>query len=136
MAFQHQHYNVAIVGGGITGTALAHVLSRYTDIKRIALLEKYQSLAMVNSHHTKNSQTLHFGDIENNYPLEKARSVNEAAELVKAYVENHGWLKNTHNKTKKLLLAVGEHETQTLQARYDEVKGLYPDIELIDREQI
>ena len=40
-----KHCDVFIVGGGITGTALLYVLTRYTDIKRIILAEKYDSLA-------------------------------------------------------------------------------------------
>ncbi|MCW8827724.1 MAG: FAD-dependent oxidoreductase, partial [Gammaproteobacteria bacterium] len=36
-----QHVDVAIIGGGISGTALLYLLARYTDLSRITLLEKY-----------------------------------------------------------------------------------------------
>ena len=57
-------YDVLIIGAGVTGTALLYVLSRYTNIKKIALLEKYETIASVNSNKTNNSQTLHVGDID------------------------------------------------------------------------
>ncbi len=66
------HVDVAIIGGGISGTALLYLLARYTDIGHIALLEKYPAVAQINSHGRNNSQTLHCGDIETNYTLEKA----------------------------------------------------------------
>src|SRR3989338_2678959 len=80
------NYEVIIIGGGITGTSLAYVLSNFTNIKKIALLEKYSQLSQVNSQRNNNSQTLHFGDIETNYSLEKAAKVKEAAEMVAKYI--------------------------------------------------
>ena len=67
-------FDVVIVGGGISGCALTYLLSKYTDVKSIAVLEKYGSLAPLNSNARANSQTLHCGDIETNYKLEKAKS--------------------------------------------------------------
>ena len=37
---QNQH-DVVIIGGGISGTALLFLLNRYTDLKKIALIEKF-----------------------------------------------------------------------------------------------
>src|SRR6185503_224060 len=64
-------YEVAIVGGGIIGTALLYALARYTNISHIVLLEKHAAFATVNSSSDNNSQTLHFGDIETNYTADK-----------------------------------------------------------------
>src|SRR3989338_6546837 len=104
------NYEVIIIGGGITGTSLAYVLSNFTNIKKIALLEKYSQLSQVNSQRNNNSQTLHFGDIETNYSLEKAAKVKEAAELVAAFVETTGKDEGLFNKTHKMVLAVGAEE--------------------------
>ena len=86
MESENSIYEVAIVGGGISGTALLYSLSNYTNLNHIALIEKNQEVALVNSHKTSNSQTLHFGDIETNYTLEKAQKVRKAASLVKNYI--------------------------------------------------
>ena len=59
-----KRYQVNIIGGGVTGTALLYMLSNYTDIESVALLEKYPSIAPLNSNSKSNSQSLHFGDIE------------------------------------------------------------------------
>ena len=83
-----ERYDVVIIGGGVVGTALLYVLSRYTNIEKIMLIEKYSKFGQVNSNKNNNSQTLHFGDIETNYNLEKAKRVNEAASMVKQYLKN------------------------------------------------
>ncbi len=81
MPKKHYH-NVIIVGGGISGTALLYTLAKYTDIKDIALFEKYNDFATLNSSAKGNSQTLHCGDIETNYTLEKAKITNRTASMV------------------------------------------------------
>jgi malate dehydrogenase (quinone) len=78
---------VLIVGGGVCGTALLFELARYTDVGRILLVERYDQLARVNSKATNNSQTIHCGDIETNYTLEKAVKVKRTAEMIVHYAE-------------------------------------------------
>ncbi len=129
-----QEYDVIIVGGGIIGTSLLYALSNYTNIGRIALLEKYSQLAQVNSNHVNNSQTLHFGDIETNYTLEKARRVKEAAEMVVNYLKKYG--QGMFVKGYKMVLAVGREEVEELSARFDEFKSLYPDLIKLNKNQI
>ena len=80
-----QHYQVVIVGSGVTGSALAYLLSQYSELDNIAVLDKYHGIAEVNSDAKYNSQTLHSGDIETNYTLEKARQVYQASDLVRQY---------------------------------------------------
>ena len=88
MSQTNEKYDVLIVGGGVVGTALLYTLSKYTDIKNVCLIEKYSDFGLVNSASYNNSQTLHFGDIETNYSLEKARSVKRMADMVMNYLES------------------------------------------------
>ncbi len=129
-------YDVAIIGAGITGTSLLYVLSKYTNVKNLVLLEKYPQIAAVNSQRDNNSHTLHFGDIETNYSLEKAAKVKEAAEMVAKYVETIGKDEKLFNKTNKMVLAVGEHEVSELEKRYEEFKQLFPKLQKIGWEEI
>lgn len=130
------HYDVAIVGAGVCGAAIAYVLSRYTNIQRIGVLEKCDGVAQVNSFVSNNSQTLHFGDIETNYTLEKARKVNRAASLVKQYLLKTDPQQAIHCKYSKMVLAVGDAQVNLLQQRYQEFKGLFPQLKLLDRAEI
>ena len=36
-----KNYDVIIIGGGVSGTALLYTLNKFTDIKSVALIEKY-----------------------------------------------------------------------------------------------
>jgi len=127
-------YDVVIVGGGITGTSLLYALSNYTDIPRIALIEKYDDFGKVNSHHNTNSQTLHFGDIETNYSLEKASVVKEAADMLVIYLEKYA--KEAFVKVSKMVMAVGEEEIAELQKRFEEFKTLFPSLKMINRKEL
>ncbi|HHP7231300.1 MAG TPA: FAD-dependent oxidoreductase [Xenococcaceae cyanobacterium] len=129
-------YEVAIVGAGVCGTALLYTLSKYTNIQSIALIEKESAVALVNSHKNSNSQTLHFGDIETNYTLEKARKVNQAANLVKNYLLGNDQEQKIYTKYHKMVLAVGLEQTAKMQARYEEFKQLFPKLKIINRAEI
>lgn len=37
---EHKKYDVIIIGGGASGTALLYVLAKYTSLNKIALVEK------------------------------------------------------------------------------------------------
>ena len=129
-------YEVVIIGAGVCGTALLYTLSKYTNVDRIAVIEKEPGAALVNSYKNNNSQTLHFGDIETNYTLEKATKVNRAASLVKNYLLNNDTQQNTYTKYHKMVLAVGTEQTAKLTARYHEFKQVFPDLRLLNREEI
>jgi malate dehydrogenase (quinone) len=129
------HYDVIIVGGGVTGTAILYALSKYSTVNNIALIEKYPKLAQVNSAKNNNSQTLHFGDIETNYGCEKAKKVKKAADLVASYVDNHK-KEHLHKKFPKMVLAVGDDEAEKLEHRYEEFKTVYPHLKKIGKKEI
>ncbi|MGB3291409.1 MAG: FAD-dependent oxidoreductase [Phormidesmis sp.] len=129
-------YDVVIIGGGVCGTALLYSLSHYTNVGKMALIEKNAEVALVNSKHTSNSQTLHFGDIETNYSLEKATKVNRAASMVKRYLLKYDPDQEIHTQYHKMVLAVGAEEADFLSDRYTEFKTLFPQLQLIDRKEI
>ena len=136
MASIQKQYDVAIVGAGICGTAIAYLLSQYTNVENIVLLEKYDDAAQVNSRVFNNSQTLHFGDIETNYTLEKARRVNRAASLTKQYLLTYDPHQEIYSKYHKMVLAVGAEQASLLASRYQEFKTLFPHLKLIDRAEV
>jgi malate dehydrogenase (quinone) len=130
---------VLIVGGGVVGTALIYTLSKYTDIKKIGLIEKYSDFGLVNSASTKNSQTLHFGDIETNYTIEKAKSVKRMADMVMKYLEhekNSGGDLKIFSKYSKMVLAVGKNQVEDLSKRFTPFSQLFPNLRMIKRDEI
>lgn len=131
-----QVHDVAIIGGGVCGTALLYLLSEYTDVQNIALIEKYDDVAKVNSHGRNNSQTLHCGDIETNYTLEKAAKVKAAAEMVVNYTETLAQRDKVIFKYPKMVLGVGEKECEQLRERFKTFKTVFTTMQLLEKEQI
>ena len=132
-------YDVLIVGGGVVGTALLYTLVKYTDIKNIGLIEKYSDFGLVNSASTKNSQTLHFGDIETNYTFEKAKSVKLMADMVVKYLENEKLSEKElklFSKYSKMVLAVGKKQVDELSKRFSTFSQLFPKLKVINRAEI
>ncbi len=132
-------YDVLIVGGGVTGTALLYALNQYSDIKNVGLIEKYSDFGLVNSASYNNSQTLHFGDIETNYSLDKARSVKRMADMVMRYVETEKSSSpelKLFSKVSKMVLAVGKNQVKELRERYPAFGQLFPHLRMIEKEEI
>ncbi|MFC3284821.1 FAD-dependent oxidoreductase [Litchfieldella rifensis] len=131
-------YDVLIVGGGVSGTALLYELARYTDLKAIGLVEKYDHVAIVNSHGRNNSQTIHCGDIETNYTLEKARVTKRTAGMVVNFATKLA--PEVRDKIvyryPKMVLGVGEQECEFLRNRYTRFKKLFPRMKLLERDDI
>jgi len=130
------YYNVVIVGGGISGTALLYTLAKYTDIKDIALFEKYDDLATLNSSPKGNSQTLHCGDIETNYTLEKAKITNTTATMVENYGKLYGYENKHMFQIPKMALGVGDEEVAFIKKRYEEFKEEFPYMEYWDKAKL
>lgn len=131
-----QNHDVIIIGGGISGSALLYLLAEYTDINNILLLEKYAAIATVNSHGLNNSQTLHCGDIETNYTLEKAREVQASANMVSRYIENLDDEENIRHKYSKMVIGVGDEEVAQLRDRFTEFSPYYKGMQLLERDDI
>lgn len=133
---QERHYEVIIIGGGITGSALAYVLAEFSGIKNIALLEKYEGLATLNSKASANSQTIHCGDIETNYDLQKATEVKRKADMIVKYCQKHGYENKFLFQGQKMALGVGESEVELIKDRFEKFKELYPYLQLFDKEEL
>ena len=133
---QEKHYDVIIIGGGITGSALAYVLAEFSGIKNIALLEKYEGLATLNSKASANSQTIHCGDIETNYDLQKATEVKHKADMIVKYCQKHGYENKFLFQGQKMALGVGESEVELIKERFEKFKELYPYLQLFDKEAL
>lgn len=131
-------YDVLIVGGGVSGTALLYQLSRFTDLKAIGLLEKYPQVAAVNSKSCNNSQTIHKGDIETNYTLEKARVTKRTANMIVNYATKLPAEErdNIIAIYPKMVLGVGKTECDALRERYQVFKELYPNLKELERDDI
>ncbi|TWI77247.1 malate dehydrogenase (quinone) [Desulfobotulus alkaliphilus] len=129
-------YDVLIIGGGISGSSLLYELARYTDLKNIALVEKYGDLSQVNSAASNNSQTLHCGDIETNYSLEKAIRVNQAAQMLIHYAKAQKNIKKLMAKYPKMVLGVGPQECALLRKRFEIFSPHFPDMRLWEADDI
>jgi malate dehydrogenase (quinone) len=129
-------YDVVIIGGGITGTALLYLLCRYTDLKSVAIIEKSNGIATLNSHGRNNSQTLHCGDIETNYSLEKAVKVKSGADMVVRYASQLPSSEHILYKYSKMVLGVGEDECEALHGRFKDFQPHYEKMQLLDADGI
>lgn len=133
---EENHYEVIVIGGGISGAALFYELAQYTDIKKIALLEKYECLSKLNSKGTSNSQTIHCGDIETNYTVEKAKKVKRTAKMVEKYCLQHGYENKFMFAHQKMAIGVGENEVAYMRQRYEDFKELYPYLEVFEKDKL
>jgi len=131
-----KNFEVIIVGAGISGCALAYTIARYTDIKSIALIEKYEGVSTLNSKGTSNSQTIHAGDIETNYTLEKASVTKRTAKMVERYCLGHHLQNEVIYSHQKMAFGVGEKEVEFLLHRYEEFNQLFPYLEVWNKEKL
>jgi len=136
MKIEEKIYDVIIVGGGISGAALFYEICHYTNLGSVALLEKYGQLAELNSNATANSQTIHCGDIETNYTLEKAAKVKQTAKMVEKYCLQYGYEDEIMFKHQKMAIGIGYKECRFMLNRYKEFKELYPYLEVYDKEAL
>jgi len=133
---EKNHFDVLIVGGGISGAALLYELATYTDLKRIGLVEKYDRLASLNTAATSNSQTIHCGDIETNYTLDKARNTKRSAGMVVQYCLKHKYQDKFMLSHQKMALGIGDQEVDFLQRRHAEFTTLFPYLEVFDKKKL
>jgi malate dehydrogenase (quinone) len=128
-------YEVVVVGGGVTGTAVAMVLAKYSNVTRIAILEKNSGVGEVNSHPLNNAQTSHDGGTETNYDLQHALKVKSAATMLRKYVVRNG-RNGLYKLTHRMVLGVGAKEVNGLYERFKTFKPHYPDLALIGPKEL
>jgi malate dehydrogenase (quinone) len=131
----HQ-YDLLIIGAGVSGSALLYETARYTSIQHIGIIEKYAAPARVNSLSSNNSQTLHCGDIETNYTLEKALKVQRAARMLANYCLSQPDKDHLIYKYPKMVLGVGARECELLRARFTQLEPHYPNLRVFETKDI
>ena len=131
-----QQYDLLIIGAGVSGTALLYAVARYTDIQNICIVEKYAAPARVNSLSSNNSQTLHCGDIETNYTLEKALKVQRAARMLANYCLAQPDRDHLIFQYPKMVLGVGARECELLRTRFTQLAPHYPQLRLFEKKDI
>ncbi|CBZ51022.1 putative malate:quinone oxidoreductase [Neospora caninum Liverpool] len=131
-------YDVFVVGGGVTGTALLYELCKFTDLKKIGLVERRPSFAVVASCPRNNSQTIHCGDIETNYTVEKAKIVKRQADMLRNYATKLPPAERDMvvQKMQKMALAVGDAECEFMEKRFHVFKNLFTRMQFIDKKKI
>ncbi|SOS77433.1 malate:quinone oxidoreductase, putative [Plasmodium sp. gorilla clade G1] len=135
---QSEIYDTVVIGGGVTGTALFFLLSKFTNLKKLAIIERRDNFALVASHGKNNSQTIHCGDIETNYSFEKAKFIKRYADMLRNYLTNIPKEKreNISSVTQKMVLGVGEKECQFLEERYPVFRQLFNSMKLYNKDDI
>ncbi|MDX2231488.1 MAG: FAD-dependent oxidoreductase [Leptolyngbyaceae cyanobacterium bins.349] len=134
----NQLYDVVIVGGGVAGAALLYSVARFTDLKSVALIEKYARVASVNSSPKNNSQTIHCGDIETNYSLEKALTVRKSGQLLVRYASELSAAQRDQiiYSFPKMVLGVGSPECEFLRQRYAAFKPHFAGMQWLEKSDI
>ncbi|PAF53295.1 malate:quinone oxidoreductase [Helicobacter sp. 13S00482-2] len=126
-------FDVVIIGGGVSGCAAFYTLSEYSDIKKIAIVEKCPQLAMVSSSAKANSQTIHDGSIETNYTVQKAKKVKLSAYKVRRYALNRNLQNQIIFENQKMAIGVGDEECEFMRKRHQDFKEVFPELESFDK---
>lgn len=130
------NFDVAIIGGGISGCALAFILSKYTSIQNIAVVEKYERVASLSSSASNNSQTVHRGDIETNYTVDKAKKVKAKADMIIKYCLDKKLENDTIFKMQKMAIGVGDEEVAFIRKRTEEFKAIFPEMGIFEKDEL
>jgi len=135
---KQSEYDLVIVGAGVSGAAQLYAAVKYSNIKRILLVEKESGAGLINSSATQNSQTLHEGDIETNYNLEKATAVKHKSGFTRQYLQRmkSHLLGDLYLPGPKMVLAVGEEEIDFLEERHTQFRALFPGLQKLDGSEL
>ena len=129
-------FDVAIIGGGVSGCCTFYTLTEYSNIKKIAIIEKESKLAQISSNHKANSQTIHDGSIETNYTAQKARKVRLSAQKVRNFALKEGLQNTIIFNMQKIAIGVGDVECEYITKRHEEFKEIFPGLKFYTKEDI
>ncbi|RDU71258.1 FAD-dependent oxidoreductase [Helicobacter aurati] len=129
-------FDVVIIGGGVSGCSTFYTLSEYSNIKKIAIVEKESQLAQISSSHKANSQTIHDGSIETNYSAEKASKVRIAANKVRNFMLKENLQNKMIFNMQKIAIGVGDIECDFMTKRHEVFKDIFPGLQFYTKEQI
>lgn len=132
----NKDYELIIIGAGVSGSALLYEISKYANIKSVCLIEKYHKNSTLNSNSRANSQTIHCGDIETNYTLDKAKKVKRTSKMVEKYCLQYGYQNKIMFKHQKMAIGIGYEECNFMMKRYEEFKEIYPYLEIYDKKKL
>ena len=123
-------YDVIIGGAGVSGLAAAFMF-KYTNVRRIAVIEKYPRPAMVNSDPSNNAQTRHDGSTETNYPPAHTLEVRDAAIVMDHYILSKN-VPGLYRQTTRMAFASTAVHCALLRERFRLIGKYYPDLRLVE----
>lgn len=108
------------------------------DLKKIGLVERRPSFAVVASCPRNNSQTIHCGDIETNYTLQKAKIVKRQADMLRNYATKLPPPERdlVVQRMQKMALAVGETECEFMEKRFHLFRTIFTRMQFIDKKKV
>lgn len=131
-------YDCLVVGGGVNGMALLYVLARFTELRRLCLVEMHDRAGSGTSDVERNSQTIHYGDIETHLEPGRSSAARYAASMLMRYVD--GLLPQERgrivHRMPRMLLGIGSEECRVVRDRYRRLAPEYPDVKLMGRQAI
>lgn len=131
-----EQVEVAIIGGGVSGAAAFYVLSKYSDVKSVALIEKCDKLASISSSAKANSQTIHDGSIETNYTAQKAAKVKISADKVMNYALKNNLQNKVIFKLQKLAIGIGDKECEFIKKRHEEFRDIFNELTFFNKNEL
>jgi malate dehydrogenase (quinone) len=130
-------YDVLIIGAGIVGSATSFLLSEFTNVKNIAIIDKRNGIAQVASNRKVNSQTLHPFGGELNYDYKMMARLKKASDMILDYVNSaYGRDYDIIRHINGMVLAVGEEEIDYLHRKFENtVKPVFPNAKLLENKE-
>ncbi|KAF7456797.1 putative malate:quinone oxidoreductase [Cryptosporidium felis] len=129
--------DVAILGGGVVGSALMYLLSKHTCLKKLVFISENGSDGEINlPFHL--DETIHSGEVEPAVDLQHSLKLSRHADSLRGFLlrlPSESGMK-CMRKTGKMLVGVGEEEGARIEKRYEEFRHFFPKIKLVGKNEI